>query len=54
MMCKCGDKAVTPDGLCKTCMFIRDEMRRELEVKRRYDRRFKPEKFSTGCATSPS
>jgi hypothetical protein len=40
-LCKCGGRAVSYDGLCKECVFIREALQRELKWKRRYDRRFK-------------
>jgi hypothetical protein len=41
MTCLCGNKAITHDGLCKECFFIREEIRYELKWKEKYDGRFK-------------
>lgn len=41
MKCKCGDKAITPDGLCKDCFLIRERWQYETKWKRKYDGRFK-------------
>ena len=44
MRCKCGGPAITPDGLCKGCFFVREEWRYETKWKTKYDRRFRGKK----------
>lgn len=40
MKCLCGEKAITPDNLCKECLFIKARIHYELRFKK-YDRRGK-------------
>jgi hypothetical protein len=37
--CRCGGRAITSEGLCKECLFIRERMQMELKWKRKYDGR---------------
>ncbi len=38
-LCLCGQRVITFDGLCKECMFIGEQLQRELKWKRKYDGR---------------